>query len=54
MLATNLSEADGTETKLRMAFKIYDKDSSGELDFFVKILKIEIIFRDDKNNIQGR
>ena len=31
MLATNLSEAESTETKLRMAFKIYDKDSSGDL-----------------------
>ena len=31
MLATNLSEAESTETKLRMAFRIYDKDSSGDL-----------------------
>ena len=29
MLATNLSEAEGTEAKLRMAFRLYDKDSSG-------------------------
>ena len=30
MLATNLSEAESTETKLRMAFRLYDKDSSGD------------------------
>ena len=30
MLATNLSEAEGTEAKLRMAFRLYDKDSSGD------------------------
>ena len=33
MLATNLSEANGPDDKLRMAFKMYDKDSSGELKF---------------------
>ena len=33
MLATNLSEANGPDDKLRMAFKMYDKDSSGELIF---------------------
>ena len=32
MLATNLSEAEGTEAKLRMAFRLYDKDSSGDQD----------------------
>ena len=35
MLATNLSEANGPDDKLRMAFKMYDKDSSGELNVFV-------------------
>ena len=30
MLATNLSEANGPDDKLRMAFKMYDKDSSGD------------------------
>ena len=31
MLATNLSEANGPDDKLRMAFKMYDKDSSGNV-----------------------
>ena len=31
MLATNLSEANGPDDKLRMAFKMYDKDSSGNI-----------------------
>ena len=31
MLATNLSEAESTEAKLRMAFRLYDKDSSGDV-----------------------
>ena len=38
MLATNLSEANGPDDKLRMAFKMYDKDSSGELDFHICVL----------------
>ena len=29
MLATNVSEAHTTEEKLRWAFRLYDKDSSG-------------------------
>ena len=29
MLATNLSEAETPDEKLRMAFKMYDKDGSG-------------------------
>lgn len=35
MLATNLSEAEGTEAKLRMAFRLYDKDSSGDQVFVI-------------------
>ena len=31
MLATNMSEAGSPEEKLRWAFKMYDKDSSGEI-----------------------
>ena len=30
-MATNLSEANGPDDKLRMAFKMYDKDSSGNV-----------------------
>ena len=41
MLATNLSEAEGTEAKLRMAFRLYDKDSSGDQDN--KMIKMMII-----------
>ena len=31
MLATNVSEANSSEEKLRWAFRMYDKDSSGML-----------------------
>ena len=30
MLATNITEQDSIEEKLRTAFKMYDRDSSGE------------------------
>ena len=36
MLATNLSEADSIEDKLRLAFKLYDKDSSGGASYRVQ------------------
>ena len=32
MLATNVSEAESAEEKLRWAFRLYDKDSSGSID----------------------
>ena len=38
MLATNLSEANGPDDKLRMAFKMYDKDSSGDLNIISLLL----------------
>ena len=31
MLATNTSESETAEEKLRWAFKVYDKDSSGKV-----------------------
>ena len=31
MLATNTSESETAEEKLRWAFKVYDKDSSGRV-----------------------
>ena len=40
MLATNLSEANGPDDKLRMAFKMYDKDSSGEY----RVAKCQILY----------
>ena len=33
MLATSLSEADSPRDKLKMAFTIYDADSSGNISF---------------------
>ena len=40
MLATNMSEANNSEEKLRWAFKMYDKDGSGsiEIDEMVEIV----------------
>ena len=37
-MATNLSEANGPDDKLRMAFKMYDKDSSGDLNIISLLL----------------
>ena len=31
MLATNTTESETAEEKLRWAFKVYDKDSSGKI-----------------------
>ena len=44
MLATNLSEANSPDDKLRMAFKMYDKDSSGGLDIIIFVI---FLFRDN-------
>ena len=42
MLATNVSESEeAAEEKLRWAFRLYDKDSSGGCHHFISYLRYE-------------
>ena len=43
VVATNLTTAGSAEDKLRWAFRMYDKDGSGQLLVFVIIVVVVIV-----------
>ena len=43
VVATNLTTADSAEDKLRWAFRMYDKDGSGQLLVFVSIIVVVVV-----------
>ena len=44
VVATNLTTAGSAEDKLRWAFRMYDKDGSGQLLVFVIIIVVVVVF----------
>ena len=43
VVATNLTTAGSAEDKLRWAFRMYDKDGSGQLLVFVSIIVVVVV-----------
>ena len=43
VVATNLTTAGSAEDKLRWAFRMYDKDGSGQLLVFVNIIVVVVV-----------
>ena len=44
VVATNLTTAGSAEDKLRWAFRMYDKDGSGQLLVFVVVVVFLVVF----------